>query len=98
MRRGGALYSSSRSQRPVPRGSAAGDAREEIREHPVAQRSSPAPRGAAAATWRAFYGRHERVLTIGISALIAVLAIIGYTSFNPAPRALSQEDIDAAVL
>src|SRR5688572_15423613 len=99
MRRGGALYSSSRGPRSGRDVRSAGDSRQGTPPQAVAEARPPlAPRRFAGTSWRGFYGRHERLLTIGISALVALLAIAGYTAFNPAPRPLSQEDIDAAVL
>src|SRR5687768_14326363 len=100
MRRGGALYSSSRGPRSLRNLPSASDSRQGAPAQDVAG-SSPPPasrRAAGGASWRGFYARHERLLTIGISALVAVAAIVGYTAFKPAPRPLSQEDIDAAVL
>jgi S1-C subfamily serine protease len=41
--------------------------------------------------------RHERPLLLAASALLALAAVCGWSLMHPLPRALSQDDIDAAV-
>lgn len=48
--------------------------------------------------WRRYCERHERLLTIAASALLALLLVSGYAAIRPAPRPIVQQDIDAAVL
>ena len=49
-------------------------------------------------TWsKAFAARHERILPAVASALAVLLLIGGWQLFHPAPRVLSQWDIDNAV-
>lgn len=54
--------------------------------------------GAARASLRRVCARHERLLTVAASALVALLLIAGYAAIRPAPRPLVQQDIDDAVL
>jgi serine protease DegQ len=86
------LYSSSRLARviepPVP--ASEGVRHGQAHEDPSAQ--------AARSSWRRFCERHERLLTVAASALIALLLIVGYAAVRPAPRSIVQQDIDAAVL
>jgi S1-C subfamily serine protease len=53
------------------------------------------PRGR---TWRELYTRHERRILFAAIALLAVLVVSSRAAFAPAPREITQEDIDAAVL
>ena len=85
------LYSSSKPPRaPASRSSASVPQRETAREHPSGQ--------AAREAWRRYCERHERLLTIAASALLALLIVSGHTAIRPAPRPIVQQDIDAAVL
>ncbi len=47
---------------------------------------------------RAFVARHERVLLVVSSVLLSTLLFLVYTMTTPSTRALTQRDIDAAVL
>lgn len=51
-----------------------------------------------AATWRELYTRHERRILFAAIAALAVLVLSSRAAFAPAPREITQEDIDAAVL
>ena len=62
-----------------------------------AARERPSAR-AARAWWRRFCERHERLLTVAASALLALLLIAGYAAIRPTTHSLTQQDIDAAVL
>jgi S1-C subfamily serine protease len=46
---------------------------------------------------RRFWGRHERVLLVGVSVLVSLAFVGGYRLMHPAPRPLTQTDIDGAV-
>ena len=86
------LYSSS-SKPPraaASQSSASVPQRETAREHPSGR--------VARASWQRFCERHERLLTIAASALLALLIVSGYAAIRPAPRPIVQQDIDAAVL
>jgi S1-C subfamily serine protease len=48
--------------------------------------------------WRAFYVRRKRLLWVGTAALFAALLAYTHAALVPVPRALTQEEIDAAVL
>ena len=61
-----------------------------------AARERPSAR-AARAWWRRFCERHERLLTVAASALVALL-VAGYAAIRPTTHSLTQQDIDAAVL
>jgi serine protease DegQ len=53
---------------------------------------------AIAWTWiKRFYVRHERPLLMAFSVLISLAVIGAYSLMHPAPRALTQTDIDGAV-
>jgi S1-C subfamily serine protease len=45
-----------------------------------------------------FYRRFERPLLVSLAALCALLAMIAWTNSRPTQRALTQKDIDAAVM
>ena len=62
-----------------------------------AARERPSAR-AARAWWRRFCERHERLLTVAASALLALLLIAGYAAIRPTTHSLTKQDIDAAVL
>ena len=62
-----------------------------------ATREPPGARTAREA-WRRYCERHERLLTIAASALVALLIVFGYAAIRPALHPLVQQDIDAAVL
>jgi S1-C subfamily serine protease len=47
---------------------------------------------------RAFLARHERVALVLSAALLSLLLVVAYTETRPPARAISQKDIDAAVL
>jgi S1-C subfamily serine protease len=51
-----------------------------------------------AATWRELYTRHERHILFAAIALLAALVLFSRAALAPAPREITQEDIDAAVL
>ncbi|MFO1398446.1 MAG: trypsin-like peptidase domain-containing protein [Burkholderiales bacterium] len=87
-----ALYSSGRPRKPaVPE------------DAPEAAAPDPAPLQPAAASTppgrlRRFYRRHERPLLLAAGALFAVALVATYAHTRPAPREVTQKDIDAAVL
>jgi len=60
----------------------------------------PAPHSGIAirARSRAFLARHERTAIVLFAALLSLLLVIGYTATRPPVRAITQQDIDAAVL
>ncbi len=87
------LYSSSSQARTVEQPAASA--------HHGGPKQSPFARVVARAarpSWRRFGAHHERLLTVATSVLVALLLIAGYAALRPAPRAIVQEDIDAAVL
>lgn len=85
------LYSSSKPPRAAASQSSAGvPQRETAREHLSGR--------AARDSWRRFCERHERLLTVAASALLALLIVSGYAAIRPAPRPMVQQDIDTAVL
>jgi S1-C subfamily serine protease len=47
---------------------------------------------------RRFFSRHDRPLLVLAGALFALALLIGYQSFTPQPRVITQQDIDSAVL
>jgi S1-C subfamily serine protease len=58
----------------------------------------PAPPVTRRARLRRFLGRHSAFLSLVLGVLIALGAVYGYSALQPPPHALSQEDIDNAVL
>ncbi|HXR56198.1 MAG TPA: trypsin-like peptidase domain-containing protein [Casimicrobiaceae bacterium] len=96
------LYSSSQRPRNAPpqqRASPAGDAAPRT-ESAAADASAVA--AAAPLTRRArvrrFFGRHNAFFSLVLGVLIALGAVYGYDVLQPKPHALTQEDIDNAVL
>jgi len=68
---------------------------------PEAADTAPAAPGApprAPGRIARFYARHERPILMLLSATFALLAMIAWTQSRHAPRALTQKDIDAAVM
>jgi|KBSSwiStaDraftv2_1062776.scaffolds.fasta_scaffold414954_2 S1-C subfamily serine protease len=64
----------------------------------AAQQNPPAAPVPVRATWRARIARFERVLFVIGGALFALILVAVHGSFSPATPALTQKDIDAAVL
>jgi len=64
----------------------------------AAQQKPPAAPVPVRATWRARIARFERVLFVTGGALFALILVAVHGSFSPATPALTQKDIDAAVL
>jgi len=58
----------------------------------------PAPPATRRARLRRFLGRHSAFLSLVLGVLIALGAVYGYSALQPPPHALTQEDIDNAVL
>ena len=60
---------------------------------------TPAGRGAARKSrWRAWCAKRERAVLLTATALIALAIVLGHAALTRPPRAVTQEDIDAAVL
>jgi S1-C subfamily serine protease len=78
------LYSSSRRSQGEPRA-------------PAPEEPPPAP-AKPPREWRNFLRRHERLITIVASGLLAVAIVLTNSALTPAARQLQQADIDAAVL
>jgi len=64
----------------------------------AAQQKPPAAPVPVRATWRARIARFERVLFVIGGALFALILVAVHGPFSPATPALTQKDIDAAVL
>jgi len=71
---------------------------------PTSGDATPAPAGTAGAraswgsTLRAWCARHERLLLLTAGALFVLALVAGHTRLTPQPPAITQDDIDAAVL
>ena len=91
-----ALYSSSSRTRAAP-APASSEPRPAVHQ-PGASAAPSSPPAGRRSWWRRVNERHERLISIAASALIALAVVAGYNALNPPARALSQEDIDAAVL
>ena len=82
------LYSRSDQTRKAPgAGAVAPDG-----DRPAGQ---PSPR---LSRWRAHCARHERAMLLIAAALVALAIVLGHAALTHAPRAVTQKDIDAAVL
>jgi len=102
-----ALYSGSRRPRDGAPGVAARPAGAAAAASPAAPIGAAAAGDAAAAAqrtamvppsrWRAFLRRHDRAL-LAVALLVAVALLAGRDAWRPAQRALTQDDIDKAVL
>ena len=57
----------------------------------------PPARAAASTRWRGFFGRHPAPSWALAGALLAALALVTAQRLRPDPRAITQDDIDAAV-
>jgi S1-C subfamily serine protease len=94
------LYSS--SQRPRSANASAQtrarspDAKPEARA--AAREAAPAAPLTRRARVRRFFGRHSALFSLVLGVLIALGVVYGYGVLQPPPHALSQEDIDNAVL
>ncbi len=89
------LYSRSGRTRPPsvpPRGASATNAASTA--PPDRPASAPAPR----ARWRTLLARHERGLLVAGGGLFALILVAVHAAFAPTPAALTQKDVDAAVL
>ena len=65
----------------------------------VAEHGTAAPRDSSRqGRWRALAARHERLLLLLVATVIAAALVFGHAALNRAPRPLTQDDIDAAVL
>ena len=94
------LYSSSRRRpAPAPAVAAAGAGAAGTDAPPTAAVAAvdagPASRRARLLDWTS---RNERVLVVAVTAFVVAAAAVTYALLRPPPRALTQEDIDAAVL
>src|SRR5262245_51135228 len=58
----------------------------------------PAPNRQARSRWRNLCARHERPLWVGAAVLLALLVVLTHAWIMPAPRQITQQDINAAVL
>ena len=95
-----ALYSESR---PVPVRPQEPEASPQRPSAGAADRSEPPPPAPAgtdrsAGLLRRFASRHERLLIVGATALLTALAVLAVQRGGPAPKPLTQADIDRAVL
>ena len=96
----GTLYSSSeRRQRPLMRVPQPRNAPDPA-PHPALGRAAQEPEALRPSRWsrlRAGARRYERVLLVLAGALFATALVLGHAMMTPAPRGLTQHDIDAAV-
>jgi len=95
------LYSRSGYSRRAPPASAAARASRsgESAATPatVATSSAAAKPSRLRASWQRLYVRHERPLLLFAAAAIALALILAHAALTRAPRAIKQQDIDAAV-
>ena len=90
------LYSSSNRSRSPRRPQPLGDSTPKPETPPPAE-SAPAPsQPKPPSRWRRLAARSPRPLLV--VALVALASAVGYQALKPAPRVLTQDDIDAAVL
>lgn len=98
-----ALYS--KSSRPRPPDTSAIPSQSEGVAETVAAANHDEPKESPSAANRAvlhrlrqFAARHERVLLVASTALLSLCLFIAYTAGQPAPKQLTQRDINAAVM
>ncbi len=92
------LYSSSRSS--IPRGSpSAGQPQqtEDLRQS-QSKNTAQVPGQPVPSRWRNRLARYERPLWVATAVLLALTVVLTHAWIIPAPRQLTQQDIDAAVL
>jgi len=90
------LYSRATPSRPGARLT-----RREPAEGPgEAGESPPAPVASrpSGSRLRRFFGRHQRPLLVAAGGLLALALVLVHATYTPAPRQITQHDIDAAVL
>jgi len=65
-----------------------------------ADEGSPAPVASrpSGSRLRRFFGRHQRPLLAAAGGLLALALVLVHATYTPAPRQITQHDIDAAVL
>jgi S1-C subfamily serine protease len=64
---------------------------------PAAETQAAKPAAARPSRLKSFYSRHERPLLLAAGALLSALLVYLYAATAPAPRVLTQRDIDQAV-
>jgi S1-C subfamily serine protease len=90
------LYSSSRRPPAVP--DADNGAPPPFAAGAAAPGDDPTASASSGSRGRARLRRHERLFLVVAGALFALAAVLGYRASLPAPRAITQKDIEAAVL
>src|SRR5512136_1440889 len=94
------LYSSSGRSRPAATDQL--DARVPPSREAAAQPHEHAPGRAESRRlprwWSTVFTRYERLMLLAAGALFALLLVSLYAAMQPVPRAITQQDIDAAVL
>jgi S1-C subfamily serine protease len=90
------LYSSSdRTRKPGAAGAAAPPG---VRNDADASGATTASAATRRTRLRTFLARYERLLLLVAGGCIALVLVLGHAALSKPPRALAQEDIDAAVL
>jgi S1-C subfamily serine protease len=89
------LYSRSGHTRRAP--AAIDAARAESTGEMAAVPAAVAPPSRLRARWQRLHARHERALLLLAAAAVALALILAHAAITRAPRALTQQDIDAAV-
>src|SRR5437016_14462162 len=95
------LYSKSRRSHTADRRDdrAAPHQQDALPENAPPSDSPPAgARSGLAVRMRAFFARHERAAIVLSAALLSLLLVVGFVESRPPARAITQKDIDAAVL
>jgi S1-C subfamily serine protease len=95
-----ALYSESRPVPARPQEPQASPQRQSAWAADGPEPPPPAPAGTdrSDGLLRRFASRHERLLIVGATALLTALAVLAVQRGGPAPKPLTQADIDKAVL
>jgi S1-C subfamily serine protease len=91
-----ALYSSSTRSRQAGRPTPASRPDERAAPPPDTPSARPEPSRFPRSLWKLF-ARHERPLLVAGGGLFALLLVLSYAATRPAPRTITQRDIDAAV-
>jgi S1-C subfamily serine protease len=90
--RSGRTRNPGESAAPVNRGAGAAP------DGPPGATAGPAHPASRSTRWGAARARYERVLLVAAGGLFALALVLLHAAMTPAPRAITQEDIDSAVL
>ena len=92
------LYSSSRAPMTGPVTATGRSDSLKTTDRPRESAAAPGPEQISGSRWRNFCRRHDRPLWVAVAGLLALLVVLTHGFISPAPRQITQSDINAAVL